>query len=337
VPPLSSLVFVVIVAVWAVYLVQHWIRRRDHLATARSVDRFSEAMRVLERRRSLAVPATEDRPRSYAASPLRPARPGSPEVVVVKHGRSAPAATAVGPTRDYRRALGAARVRAAVLAAGWLALVVLVGLGIARVLPPWSALVGVALCALSVAFVRWSVARSRRARRAAASTRRTAPSARTRPATGRPVAARRPARPAAAPVQEPVRPGHEFAAQSVAITLRSQSRRELVREDAVVDEAPVARTTSSGSELYDVQQVEAALSAGPADAERVVPEAVPAVRAADPADGTWDPVPVPPPTYTLKARAPRPSPTGSSSLPADGTEMALDEEFEELPRIDRVG
>ncbi|GAA1175133.1 hypothetical protein GCM10009584_15660 [Ornithinimicrobium humiphilum] len=343
-PPLSSLVFVVIVAVWAVYLVQHWIRRRDHLATARSVDRFSEAMRVLERRRSLAVPEAEDRPRSYAASPLRPARPGPPEVVVVKHGRSAPAATAVGPTRDYRRALGAARVRAAVLAAGWLALVVLVGLGIARVLPPWSALVGVALCALSVAYVRWSVARTRRARRAAAA-RRAAPSARpaarTRPtgrsATGRPAAARRPARPVAAPVEEPVRPGHEFAAQSVAITLRGSSRRELVREDAVVEEAPAARSSPPGPELYDVQQVEAALSATPVHAGATAPEAAPDDRAAGPADGTWDPVPVPPPTYTLKARAPRPSPTGSSSLPADGTEMALDEEFEELPRIDRVG
>lgn len=43
----SSLIFVVVVAVWALYLVQHWVRRREYLATARSVDRFSEAIRLL--------------------------------------------------------------------------------------------------------------------------------------------------------------------------------------------------------------------------------------------------------------------------------------------------
>ena len=49
----SSLIFLVIVAIWVAYLVQHWVRRREHLATARSVDKFSEAMRVLERRNPL--------------------------------------------------------------------------------------------------------------------------------------------------------------------------------------------------------------------------------------------------------------------------------------------
>ena len=52
----SSLVFLVIIAVWAAYFVQYWVRRREHLATARSVDQFSEAMRVLERRAALAEP-----------------------------------------------------------------------------------------------------------------------------------------------------------------------------------------------------------------------------------------------------------------------------------------
>jgi len=46
----SGLIFLVIIAIWATYLLQHWVRRREHLATARSVDRFSDAMRVLERR-----------------------------------------------------------------------------------------------------------------------------------------------------------------------------------------------------------------------------------------------------------------------------------------------
>ncbi|MCE0485678.1 hypothetical protein [Ornithinimicrobium sediminis] len=80
--PPSSLIFVVILAVWAAYLVQHWVRRRDHIATARSVDRFSEAMRVLERRQRMPhTDISRPAPRSYAVSPIRPA---SPEVVV-KH------------------------------------------------------------------------------------------------------------------------------------------------------------------------------------------------------------------------------------------------------------
>jgi len=72
----SSLIFLVIVAIWAAYLIQHWVRRREHVATARSVDRFSEAMRVLERRSPL--PSSElsaPRPHSYAVKPAstRPA------------------------------------------------------------------------------------------------------------------------------------------------------------------------------------------------------------------------------------------------------------------------
>jgi hypothetical protein len=53
----SSLIFLVIVAIWVAYLIQHWVRRREHLATARSVDKFSEAMRVLERRNPLSMAA----------------------------------------------------------------------------------------------------------------------------------------------------------------------------------------------------------------------------------------------------------------------------------------
>ena len=107
--PPSSLIFVVILAVWGAYLVQHWVRRRDHIATARSVDRFSEAMRVLERRQHL--PQTDlsrPVPRSYAVSPIRPA---SPEVVV-KHATPTPAA----PSR-----VTAARVAAGAIAAQLLA------------------------------------------------------------------------------------------------------------------------------------------------------------------------------------------------------------------------
>ena len=78
----SSLIFLVIVAIWVAYLVQHWVRRREHLATARSVDKFSEAMRVLERRNPLPTTtlaeATLPRRRRGTAKDSRPE-------VVVKH------------------------------------------------------------------------------------------------------------------------------------------------------------------------------------------------------------------------------------------------------------
>ena len=67
----SSLIFVVIIAIWAAYLLGHWVRRRDQLATARSIDRFSDAMRVLERRAP--VPAVRIAPsRAYVMAPVRP-------------------------------------------------------------------------------------------------------------------------------------------------------------------------------------------------------------------------------------------------------------------------
>ena len=73
--PASSLIFVVIVAIWAVYLLQHWSRRRENAAAARSVDGFTEAMRVLEKRRLL--PSAElaaPRPHSYSVTPARVVR-----------------------------------------------------------------------------------------------------------------------------------------------------------------------------------------------------------------------------------------------------------------------
>ncbi|MEW1954714.1 hypothetical protein [Terrabacter sp. NPDC080008] len=68
--PVSSLVFVVIVAIWAAYLVQHWARRREDAAATRSMEDFSEAMRVLEKRPALPVAdLSTPRPHSYAVKP----------------------------------------------------------------------------------------------------------------------------------------------------------------------------------------------------------------------------------------------------------------------------
>ena len=90
----GSLIFVVIVAIWAAYLLQHWVRRRDDAAATRSVDGFSQAMRVLEKRPLL--PSTElraPRPTSYAVKPAASAR----ATVDVKRAVPAGAARASSP------------------------------------------------------------------------------------------------------------------------------------------------------------------------------------------------------------------------------------------------
>lgn len=356
-PPASSFIFVVILAVWAVYLVQHWVRRREHLATARSVDRFSEAMRVLERRRALPRPGvSEHTPR--ASSVLL--RPGSPQVVV-KRG----VATAAGPTPDFRRAKQSARLRAVALGVSSVVMVALVVLSVTQVLPWWASFVGVLTLAATVAVIRWSVARDRLPRRQGASgplarpagplDRATAPAARaagtlarattplgraTTPlvrVAGAVVARRTSGAARIAPAAEPGPvsasvPTSPLAAQARAaaghvVTPAAPAAARTARRAVDLEAAPPA--------LYDIDAVETELA-------RHTPEPS-AAAGEDPSAeelpaGSWRPVPVPPPTYTLKAKAPRGVVgPGSAELPMDGNEMALDEEFEDLPRIDRVG
>jgi hypothetical protein len=144
----SSLIFLVLIGIWAAYLLQHWVRRREHLATARSVDRFSDAMRVLERRAPLPeFELTGPRPRSYAISPARPSRPE----VVVKRAHSVrpdvPTTTttavtdaAVRSTRAFRILAGvsARRIRGVSLLTSLLLVLVVSPLAVISVLPWWS-------------------------------------------------------------------------------------------------------------------------------------------------------------------------------------------------------
>jgi hypothetical protein len=168
----SSLIFLVLIAIWAAYLLQHWVRRREHLATARSVDRFSDAMRVLERRSSLPeFDLPVPRPRSYAIGPARHSRPE----VVVKRAHSvrpdvptAPEAAAsdaaVRPTPIFRILAGvsARRVRGLSLLASLVLVIAVTALVADSVLPWWSVLVAVAALMFDLAWLR-RVAVSQRA------------------------------------------------------------------------------------------------------------------------------------------------------------------------------
>lgn len=79
----ATVLFLLVLLAWAVYLAQHWIRRREHLATMDAVDRFSVAMRVLSRRDvALAdVPPLAARPVSRSVAARRRVAHGGPTTV----------------------------------------------------------------------------------------------------------------------------------------------------------------------------------------------------------------------------------------------------------------
>lgn len=315
--PASSLIFVVIIAVWAAYLIQHWIRRRDHVATARSVDRFSEAMRVLERRQrlpraDLSVPAT----RSYAVALARPAHP---EVVVkrahpkVAPGQAQPPARSGRGARPVTRPAGRRRrpavrrpasnqVRGLVLVAGALLMVAGVGLGVFTLLPWWSTLAGVGIFVAALAYVRCSVAAERR--RSASSVR---PPKALRP---------RPARPRRTARQD--RQARARGARRVAAADRGRAAATSARPQRATKSPPGAAALlavadrSRAAEVYDV---EAAHPRSETNGQR--------------------------PLRAKTTRRHTSRLTGAAlvpvvDLPFDGNALALEEEFEELPAVHGV-
>lgn len=338
--PPSSLIFAVIVAVWAAYVVQHWIHRREHVATARSVDRFSEAMRVLERRqRRPQVNLSEPTPRSYAVSVMRPA---APDVVVKRAQPSAPtsptmsappapqrpAAVSRRPVADRPLAVApgvnATRMRGiALLTAG--AVFVVTFLGAATgVLSWWAVTLSVGLGVLALVMVRRSVG--------GASARPTVSMGSMRARTVAPVPAGRGSRRSMATAGGSA--AAAFASNLHGEQLTSATAVSNVQQPAADDVVASGASRSvvagsSGSQgVYDIDAVEQLAAEVP---QSDVDDAPKVVEPLEP--GTWAPVPVPPPTYTLKAKA-RPRPVHTElpvGMPQDGTTLSLEEEFEELP------
>ena len=315
--------FVAVLAIWAAYLLQHWVRRREYLATARSVDRYSEAMRVLERRTP--VLTNDAAPRQHPALLSRPqvtVVPASAEPAVRTPGdpvvTSAQTQTpAVGLSRGVARAVKVARMRPRSVPApvrGLAFLVALVGLPVLLVLSvlgrtPWSAvLLDVVALGLVVVWLRRAAVARRKARRGGAAARSAA-----RPA----------ARPAAMPAARPVhkqaanRPRAGFPARSARPSNPSRSSRTSrpAREAPAASQAPAAPEArpAQGAPLGSTTEQVAAAGPDPARRQALIDEATQPIPVADlpqetPAAGTWSPVYVPPPTYTLKDMAHRPPP-----------------------------
>jgi len=203
----SGLIFLVIIAIWATYLLQHWVRRREHLATARSVDRFSDAMRVLERHAPLpALDLAARQPRSFVVSPARAFRP---EVVVARPQASTsppsgrPAAEARAPRGIH--ALGgksARRIRGLSFLVLLALVVVVAPLAAVSLMPWWSFPSALAVLAVDFAILRHAAVAERSARRSHASSRR-ARAAVHRTARPAPGAARPVTHPAAPPQVQP--------------------------------------------------------------------------------------------------------------------------------------
>ena len=336
----SSLIFLVLLGIWAAYFVQYWVRRREHLATAQSVDQFSETMRVLERRSPL--PATDlsapARP-SYAVSPARAVRaqvlvkraetttftrtpagvvtpgaaPAAPTAPGRSGGREAVEPQPVGRSADVGSVpvvRPARAVRGLTLLAALAAFVIALPLAAFGIVPWLGVLVPLAVAVGAMAWLRQAVAAEQAARR---EVRRTGSSTR-----------------AAA---------HPAARQAASAPV------------ATVDEGEPAAARVR-PELYDVQEVERELATpAPTDAPRGPVESAPAAAAtaAQPAAVvprplvdeddiplTWDPVPVPRPTYTMKSRATRPAPTSADLIGDADTEYARYEHEHEQEPVRRV-
>lgn len=321
----SSLIFVAVVVIWATYLVVHVARHREHLATARSVDRFSSQMRVLQRRavrldppapstvrvssasmarmRPLVAQADPDRPFLDGSVPTAAGAPAQP--VTVKASTLAVDADQREPQtpdvfvdvparapRMLRRRRPGSRlmrgVRAATLLATLLS-IALVGLAVAvSAAPGWTLAVPSVLLAAVVLWLRAAARAASAQRRREAARRRRERDRREREAAQQ----ARDARPSAPRL--PV-------AQEFVEVAEAQSPVTAAFELAPTAPLDTRRLVGAGAARLDPLEV-AALAHSSMDAATVAP--------IDPLldERGWEPTPVPPPTYTLKAKAHRPLP-----------------------------
>lgn len=370
----SSLIFLAIVVIWAAYLLQHWIRRREALATARSVDQFSDAMRVLERRehrvegfggiddaertQRSTMQASEAPHASRISAPLVRASAPRPSLRAgtVMTGETQQPTAPTSERRDEGTASGVRRLTAAGNSSGEamqrlgnfaahagspkLRAIALIG--------SLSLLLITVVCAPFGALPWWSpvlmLAISggvfwwcRASAMAAGAVRRDSTRSAQHPARAQ--AARRPE----AGVKLPQRKSAAPAAPAVPVT-------KATMPDPVAPTEPQPRPATV-EQVFDVAASVASTPQHTGAAPELIveqsPTQAPAARTHEAGDG-WQPVAVPRPTYTMKERAPErpapaPAPTGGRSyddvanedLPFDG--LALDQDLDDLPSVFRAG
>ncbi|MDT0213209.1 hypothetical protein Q9R29_04865 [Rothia sp. ARF10] len=339
----SSLIFLVIIGIWAAYFVQYWVRRREHLATIRSVDAFSETMRVLERRSPLpSVDTGSQAPRTYAVSPARAMRPQVTVKRAEAHTMSRVEVPATRPTASPRPAGATAAsasprfveaevvpmhpsraARGIALVAGLVGTVVVTVLALLGVVVAWAPLLPLATALGSFAWLRAGVQSEIRARQELR--RQSRQQARHDTQRSTPVAARTAEAPTA-----PAAPARRQApvVESDAV-IDDSPETAPVEVDAADDVTPEAAPFDVGAETATERSAEPVSEPAVVEPVRAEPaaEVAPVLPEVDEDDIplTWDPRPVPPPTYTMKARAPeRPLPTAEVERPAEDEETAYD-------------
>ncbi len=142
------MIFAAIVIAWAGYLVPTALRRHDQASKARSIDRFSSAMRVLARRTTLSGGRVVVAPPRSGSRLLGPEPIEEPEPETVR----------VRPSREALRA-AAARRRRVLAGLASLTLIVLV-VAVAGVLPLWSVVLPLVAIAGFLVVARRSVRRA---------------------------------------------------------------------------------------------------------------------------------------------------------------------------------
>ncbi|TNM36471.1 hypothetical protein FHP29_20260 [Nocardioides albidus] len=176
---LSSLIFVALFVAWAVYLVPMALRRHEEDASSRSVEGFSDRLRVLARREAVSSTEAElvaaGRPaREKSAPETRDEEPAAP-TPAPRAARPAalPAARPADRPAQRETARRAARRRRRVFNLLLLALVVVSALAVGKIVAwPWVAIPGGLMVAWLVA-CRLMVKRERAARSSQVRKRRT--------------------------------------------------------------------------------------------------------------------------------------------------------------------
>lgn len=169
---LSALIFVALAVAWAVYLVPKALKAHEVDAETRSVDKFSDRMRVLAHREPVSATRAEfqvkGRPAAQVADAAA-AEPAAAAETAAPAKAAAPAApAALTPAQRRARRTAAARRRRRVLGAILLVNVAVVGVAVAGLVAmPWVAAPATLLVAWLVA-CRLMVKSERRSRVAAA-------------------------------------------------------------------------------------------------------------------------------------------------------------------------
>ncbi|GAB4063200.1 hypothetical protein GCM10028777_05550 [Angustibacter speluncae] len=150
----SSVIFLVVIGLWAAILVPYWLRRREDLSTSRTADRFSAAMRVLTHRAE-----RDDAPRERAVVPVLRS-PRLEQLTAAEDDDVEPVPVPLAPSSPRPR-----RVRAAaglLLLAALVAVPVLTALSFAGVLVVWAPMPAAAVVVAVVLGLRATAHRTSR-------------------------------------------------------------------------------------------------------------------------------------------------------------------------------